>query len=95
MRENRNLLPKTGLAIVVVLFAYGYAVAGSSAVGSPLEALGVFGTVLLYAAILATFATMFVAAKRAHRAASWGWLLAVIFIWPLSYLYALVVNRRG
>lgn len=95
MTESRNLVPKIGLAIVVAFFAYGWAVAGSGATGSPIEVLGLFGTVLLYTAILATFATMFVAATRAHRAGSWAWLLAVIFIWPLSYVYSLGINRYG
>ena len=95
MTQSRNLLPKIALAIVVTFVAYGYAVAPAGATGSPLEVLGVLGTVLLYVAIFATFATMFVAARRAHRAGSWLWLLAVVFVWPLSYVYALVVNRHG
>ena len=95
MIEGRNLVPKIGLATVVAFFAYGWAVAGSSATGTPVEVLGVLGTVLLYTAILATFVTMFIAARRAHRAGSWAWFLAVIFIWPLSYVYALGFNRHG
>ena len=95
MTASRNLVPKIGLAIVVAFFAYGWAVAGSGSTGNPIEVLGLFGTVLLYAAILATFATMFVAATRAHRAGSWAWLLAVILIWPLSYVYSLGINRHG
>lgn len=95
MTESRNIVPKIGLAIVVAFFAYGWVVAGSGATGSPIEVLGLFGAVLLYSAIIATFATMFVAATRAHRAGSLAWFLAVIFIWPLSYVYSLGVNRHG
>ncbi|MBN8224574.1 MAG: hypothetical protein J0L89_07140 [Xanthomonadales bacterium] len=95
MSDHRNLIPKIGLVIVVTFFAYGWAVVGSSKAGSLIETLGVFGTILLYAAIIATFATMFIAARRAHLAGSWVWFLAVIFIWPLSYLYTLGVNRHG
>ena len=95
MTQSRNLVPKIALAILIAFFAYGYAVAPSDTTKTSLEVLGAFGTVLLYAVILATFATMFIAARRAHRAGSWPWLLAVIFVWPLSYVYALVVNRHG
>ena len=95
MSKGRNITPKIGLFLVLSFFAYGWTIAGSSAAGSPVEVLGLFGTILMYAAILATFATMFVAAMRAHRAGSWGWFMAVILFWPLSYVYALGVNRQG
>ena len=42
-----------------------------------------------------TIATTFVSARRAFRTGSWPWFVAVILIWPLSYLYALAVNRAG
>ncbi len=95
MAENRNLIPKIGLALVLLLFAcIAIAVGGSGSMpGSPTEVLGAAGTVLLYAAILATFATIYIAAHRAHRAGSWPWLLAIVFVWPVSYIYTLVVNR--
>jgi len=60
-----------------------------------MEVLGAVGTILLYATILVTFATIYVAARRAHRAGSWPWLLAVVLIWPVSYLYTLGFNRHG
>ena len=95
MAANRNRIPKIALALVVGFFAYGWFVAGPGATGGPIEVLGVPGTILLYAAILGTLATIVTAALRAHRASSWLWLVAVILIWPLSYVYALVVNRHG
>ena len=95
MAEHRNLVPKLGVALVVVFLLYSWMIVGSSATGSPLTVLGVPGTILMYAAIAATFATIFVAASRAHRAGSWAWLVAVVLIWPLSYLYALAINRHG
>jgi hypothetical protein len=95
MSQGRNLVPKVSLALMVAFLAYGLAVAGTSATGSPVEILGVFGTGLLYSAILATFVTMFIAARRAQRAGSWLWFLAVIFMWPLSYVYTLGFNRHG
>lgn len=95
MSQSRNLVPKIGLALMLTFFAYGWAVAGSSATGSPMEVFGLFGTLLMYSGILATLGTMFVAAIRAHRAGSRGWILASILFWPLSYVYTLGVNRGG
>ena len=95
MKTSRNLIPKIGLALVLAFFIYGWAVAGAGATGSPMEVFGLPGTVLLYAAVLSTFATMFIAVRRAYRARSWLWLLAVLLAWPLSYVYALVINRNG
>ena len=60
-----------------------------------MEILGVLGTILLYATIIVTFATIYIGARRAHRSGSWLWFFGVIFIWPVSYLYILVVNRDG
>ncbi|WP_162456227.1 hypothetical protein [Pseudoxanthomonas kalamensis] len=89
------MVPKVSLAIVAAFLLYGWAVADPNTTGNPIQVLGMFGTILLYAAILATFATIFVAARRAHLVGSWVWFATVIFIWPLSYFYALVVNRKG
>jgi uncharacterized membrane protein YhaH (DUF805 family) len=97
MAEKRNLIPKTGLALVLLFFGYCAVTVGTSGSvpGSPMEVLGVVGTILLYVTILVTFATIYIAARRAHRAGSWLWLLAVVFIWPVGYLYTLGVNRHG
>ena len=95
MTESRNLVPKTGIALVLAFFLHGWLAVEPGATGSPVAVLGVPGTILMYAAIVATFATIVVAASRAHRAGSWPWLVAVILIWPLSYLYALAINRHG
>ena len=97
MTDPRNLVAKTGLAVVAAFFLYGWAIVGGSGsvVGSPVQVLGYVGTALLYATIFLTFATIYVAASRAHRAGSWIWFFGVIFLWPLSYFYALAVNRNG
>ena len=95
MRNSRNLVPTIGLCLVIIFFAMCWIVVGESGsvVGSPSEILGMPGALFLYATILATFANIFIAARRAHRAGSWLWFFSVIFLWPLSYVYTLAINR--
>ena len=94
MFSKSNLTPKICFVIAVCFFLYGWLTLGSDPVnGTPLETLGVIGSALMYAAILGTFANIFIAAWRAHQAGSWPWLIAVIFVWPVSYLYTLAINR--
>ncbi|WP_159681138.1 hypothetical protein [Luteimonas sp. 9C] len=97
MRNSRNLIPAIGLCLVIIFFAMCWIVVGDSGsvVGSPSEVLGMLGALVLYATILATFANIFIAARRAHRAGSWLWFFSVIFLWPVSYIYTLAVNRDG
>ncbi|GGZ72340.1 hypothetical protein GCM10008101_28440 [Lysobacter xinjiangensis] len=97
MEMSRNRIPKIGLALVLAFFAYCAVVVGDSGsvTGGPVEVLGIFGTALMFVAILATFATIYIAARRAHQAGSWLWFFGVIFMWPVSYLYTLAVNRHG
>ncbi len=92
MSAGSNALPKWSLAIVLAFFAYGALFVENGAGGGVVETLGVPGAMLLYAAILATFATIFVAARRAVRAGSWPWFVAVILVWPAGFFYALVMN---
>jgi hypothetical protein len=95
MTKSRNLTSKIGLALVVAFFLLCWAVVGDagSVAGGLIETIGVPGTILLYTTMGFTFATIYIAARRAHRAQSWFWFLGVIFIWPLSYVYTLAVNR--
>ena len=94
MFSTQNLTPKICFALIALFFFYGWLKLGSGpVVGSPLETFGVFGTALMYAAIVGTFTNMFIAAFRAHQAGSWPWLLAAIFLWPVSYIYTLAINR--
>ena len=77
-------------------FLYGWlTVDPNNASGGSIEVLGLIGTSIMIVAILLTFATMFIAARRAHLAGSWPWFLSVIFFWPVCYLYTLVINRDG
>ena len=94
MHKSHNQIPKFGLAVGMAFLLYSWAVVDPNATGDTIETLGVVGTLLMLVTICATFATMFIAAWRAHRAGSWRWFLAVIFFWPLCYLYTLAINRR-
>ena len=94
MFSKDNLTPRICFVLAASFFAYSWLKLGGGPVyGSPIEIFGVTGTVLMYAAILATFTNIFIAAHRAHRAGSWPWLLVAIFLWPVSYFYTLVINR--
>ena len=93
MENRQNIVPKAALAITVGFFFYAWLTVPNNTEGSPVAVFGWAGAAFLYAAILATFATMFVAARRAYHAGSWPWVLVVILFWPLSYVYALAVNR--
>ena len=59
-------MPKIGLALLLAFFVYGWAVTGAGSTGSPMEVFGLLGTVLLHAAVSATFATTFIAVRRAY-----------------------------
>lgn len=48
---------------------------------------------LCLAVPLSVFAAMFVAMRRAYRSGSWFWFLACLFVWPLTFIYTLLVNR--
>ena len=95
MAAPRNLVGKLALTAMITFFGYGalFVNTQDSSAEGLVETLGIGGTLLLYTAILLTFANMAVAAYRAHLAGSWPWLLGVVFFWPLGYLYTLVINR--
>ncbi len=96
MATTNNVIPKLGLGTVIAFFVYGAAfVPNGAAGGGAVEILGIAGAGLMYAAIVLTIVTTFVSARRAFRTGSWAWFVAVILIWPLTYLYALAINRTG
>ena len=93
MNFQPNLIPKLGCLITLSFFLYCGLKVGTSNTGNPVTDLGWAGTVFLYTTIFITFATMFIAARRANAKGSWLWFFAIIFLWPLSYVYALAINR--
>lgn len=95
MTTSSNLIPKLGLGTVLAFFVYGAAFVPNDATGGPVEMFGIAGAGLMYAAIVLTIVTAFVSARRAFRTGKWAWFVAVILIWPLTYLYALAINRTG
>jgi uncharacterized membrane protein YhaH (DUF805 family) len=85
----RNVIPKIGLVYLLVFFAYSWT---HSADSNP-EEITLKSGLLFFPALLLTFSTMYIAGRRAHLSKRWGWLWAVILLWPLSYVYTLAINR--
>jgi hypothetical protein len=42
---------------------------------------------------LSVFATMGVGLSRAYKARRWGWFWLQVFVFPLTYIYTLFVDR--
>jgi uncharacterized membrane protein YphA (DoxX/SURF4 family) len=91
-----NRIPKIALAVLLFAVAYLFAISGQPRMadgGLTGEEMH-FGEKLLTLAVpFAALANIIVAAIRANRAGSWPWLLACIFLWPVSLVYTLFVNR--
>ncbi|TQM16717.1 hypothetical protein FB548_0085 [Pseudoxanthomonas sp. 3HH-4] len=91
-----NAIPLASLALWGASLAYLWTISGqprmadgglSGSEMSPIE------MAMTLAVPLATFATMFVAMRRAYWNGSRSWLLACLFLWPLAYVYTLLINR--
>ena len=86
-----NTVACAGLGITLLFFAYCAYITRNGPVAQ-LD-MTVFGWIVLYTTIVAVFATMFVAGRRAWRAGRAAWLFAIVFLWPTCFLYALVIDR--
>ena len=51
--------------------------------------------VMVFCVPASIVANLVLAMRRAKQAGSLGWLVASLFIWPLSYIYTLFVNPRN
>jgi hypothetical protein len=81
----RNALPKaSGLALVLFV---GWASQQRTPGDIP------YVQDLAIAIVLSLLATVFIAARRAYRLRQFGWMAGVVLVWPLSYLYAIVLQR--
>ncbi|MCX7041696.1 MAG: hypothetical protein NT117_03200 [Gammaproteobacteria bacterium] len=87
----RNIVAKVGLVITLVCIAWFWS--RWDAIGLDRTALTNRDLVLLFATALAGLSTVTTAVSRAYAARQTLWLVLVVLLWPLSYLYVLVVNR--
>ncbi len=97
MRKD-NLIPLASLALLCSAIAYLWAISGQPRMadgGLSGDEMSWAEKVFVLIVPLSTFATMFVAARRAYWNGSWFWLLACLFLWPLAYVYTLLVNRNN
>jgi hypothetical protein len=81
----RNALPKAS-GVALVLF-----VAWASLQRTPGDVP--YAQDVALAIVLSLAATVFIAARRAYRLRQFGWMTGVVLVWPLSYLYAIVLER--
>jgi hypothetical protein len=96
--KNDNAIPYLALAILILAVLYLWAISGQPRMADG----GISGDEMSWAeklfslaVPLSLFAAMFVAVRRAYYAGSWFWLLACLFILPVTFIYTLVVNRTN
>jgi len=44
-------------------------------------------TILIAQSLIIAFGSLIYAVKLAYSSRRWGWLIAVVMIWPLSFIY--------
>jgi len=93
---DSNRIPKLALAALLVAVAYLLAISGQPRMadgGLAGEEMYLGEKLLALLVPLAVIANVVLGAVRARRAGSWPWLLICIFLWPVSLVYTLLVNR--
>ena len=93
---HSNRIPKLALLALVVAVAYLFAISGQPRMvdgGLSGKEMYVGEKVLALFVPLAMISNVVLGAVRASRAGSWPWLLACVFLWPVSLVYTLLVNR--
>ena len=94
--KNDNLIPLVSLALLCSSFAYLWAISGQPRMadgGLSGDEMSWAEKVFVLIVPLSTLATMCIAVRRAYWNGSWFWSLACLFLWPLAYVYTLLVNR--
>jgi hypothetical protein len=95
MRKD-NVIPALSLALLVLSALYLWAISGQPRMadgGLSGDEMFLGEKALALLVPLSVFASMFVAMRRAARAGSRLWFFVCLFVWPATFLYALVVNR--
>lgn len=94
--KNDNVIPLASLALILCAIAYLLAISGQPRMadgGLSGDEMSWAEKVFVLIVPLSTFATMFIAVRRAYCNGSWFWSLACLFLWPLAYVYTLLINR--
>lgn len=93
-----NAIPNLALGLLAAAAFYLWLISGQPRMadgGLSGDEMNLAEKALSLAIPLSVFAAMFVAMRRACRAGSWLWLLACLFVWPVTFVYTLLVNRTG
>jgi hypothetical protein len=90
---KHNRVPVVSLLALALVFAYLVVVATLNPSSIGREFLYPHEAFLAALSGAAVISTTFVAAYRAHHAGSWAWLLGSFVIWPLAFVYTLLINK--
>lgn len=96
--KKDNAIPYFALAMLVAAALYLCAISGQPRMadgGLSGNEMSLAEKLFSLAIPLSVFAALFVAMRRAYYAGSWFWFLACLFIWPVTFIYTLLVNRTN
>ena len=91
-----NSIPKISLLILVAAILYVLAISGQPRMtdgGLSGEEMYLPEKIFSVFPAISVFATLGLGLWRAHRAGSWFWFLAQLFVFPTAYVYTLLVNQ--
>lgn len=93
---KNNAIPILSLALMTLAVLYLWAISRQPRMadgGLSGDEMHLAEKALALAVPLSVFASIFVAMRRAARDGSWFWFFGCLFLWPVTFLYALVINR--
>ncbi|UNK50649.1 hypothetical protein MNR01_06490 [Lysobacter sp. S4-A87] len=93
-----NAIPYLALLLLLAAAAYLWLISGQPRMadgGLSGDEMSLAEKAFCLAVPLSVFGAMAVAMRRAYLAGSWFWLLACFFAWPVTFVYALMVNRTN
>ena len=93
-----NVIPCLALGLLAAAVLYLWAISGQPRMadgGLSGDEMYLAEKALCLVVPLSVLAAMFVAMRRAYLAGSWLWFLACLFVWPVAFVYTLLVNRTN
>ncbi|MGH8025702.1 MAG: hypothetical protein ACREO0_03145 [Pseudoxanthomonas sp.] len=93
-----NAVPYFALGLLAVAILYLWVISGQPRMadgGLSGDEMNLAEKALCLTVPFSVIAAMFVAMRRAYRVGSWFWFLACLFVWPLTFVYTLLVNRTN